>query len=107
MNSQYRRDLFRIPEAIIGASKRIMSLRDGTVKMSKSDDNDSSRINLDDTPEQIVAKIKRAKTDSIAGLTYDPAGRPEIANLLGIYSVLSDTDPVHIDFFSSFPPMAR
>ncbi len=67
---------------------RVMSLTDGTRKMSKSDPSELSRINLLDTPEQIANKIKRCKTDPIRGLTFDPE-RPECNNLLTLYMLLS------------------
>jgi len=86
---------FPVVEPLIGAtSMRIMSLRDGTKKMSKSDPSDLSRINLDDTAEDISRKIRKAKTDTeplpetVDGL----AGRPEAGNLVGIYAALADVD---------------
>lgn len=54
--------------------------------MSKSDPSDASRINLDDSPDQIRSKIRKATVDSIRGITYDPVERPGIANLINIYS---------------------
>lgn len=68
---------------------RVMSLTDGTRKMSKSDPSDLSRINLLDSPDEIVKKIKRCKTDPSRGLTFDDPERPECNNLLTIYTVLS------------------
>jgi tryptophanyl-tRNA synthetase len=68
-----------------------MSLKDGSKKMSKSNGTEASRIHLSDTPEQIRAKIRSAKSDSIAGITYDPVARPEIANLLTIYAALNNS----------------
>ncbi|OUL30122.1 tryptophan--tRNA ligase [Nostoc sp. 106C] len=68
---------------------RVMSLTDGTRKMSKSDPSELSRINLLDTPEQIANKIKRCKTDPIRGLTFDDSERPECNNLLTLYMLLS------------------
>ena len=86
-------DFFPLPEPVItGAATRVMSLRDGTKKMSKSDDSDLSRINLTDDAEAIANKIRRAKTDphplpdDAAGLK----GRPEAENLLNIYAALAD-----------------
>ncbi|KAA8498672.1 Tryptophan--tRNA ligase [Porphyridium purpureum] len=66
---------------------RLMSLEDGTSKMSKSAESDFSRINLDDDPKLIEKKIKRCKTDSLKGLTYDDPNRPEVRNLLTIYQL--------------------
>ena len=86
-------DFFPQPEPVImGPGTRVMSLRDGTRKMSKSDESDLSRINLTDDADAIANKIRRAKTDpeplpeSKDGL----AGRPEAENLLSIYAALSD-----------------
>lgn len=85
-------DIFVVPEPVIQAvGARIMSLRDGTKKMSKSDESDMTRINMTDTAEMIVDKIKRARTDTgvipetIEGL----ANRPEVTNLVSIYAGLS------------------
>jgi tryptophanyl-tRNA synthetase len=74
-------------------TKRIMSLRDGTSKMSKSDISDYSRINLTDDADTILKKIKKAKTDSIADVTKDIDNRPEIKNLLNIYAAFSNKEP--------------
>mgnify|MGYP002848520128 CR=1 FL=1 len=73
---------------IVKSNARVMSLQDGTSKMSKSAENDMSRINLLDTPDEIARKIKRCKTDSIKGLSYDET-RPEAMNLLGIYEAMT------------------
>jgi tryptophanyl-tRNA synthetase len=67
-----------------------MSLKNGKEKMSKSDKNETSRINLIDKNEEIYNKIKRAKSDSISKIYYDEVNRPEINNLLNIYSEFSD-----------------
>ena len=81
------------PEALIQKNfSRIMSLKDGTNKMSKSDPSDLSRINLTDTKDQIVNKIRKAKTDT-GSLPSDDKNlnqRPEVENLLGIYSSLKN-----------------
>jgi len=68
---------------------RVMSLLDGTKKMSKSDPSEMSRINLLDPPDVIQKKIKRCKTDPIKGLTFDDPERPECDNLLSLYLLLS------------------
>lgn len=74
------------PEAmILKEGARVMSLTDGTNKMSKSDANDASRINVLDPPNVIRDKIKRCKTDAIKGLEWDNPDRPEATNLLNIY----------------------
>lgn len=66
-----------------------MSLRNGSAKMSKSDESDKSRINLCDDDETIKLKIQKAKTDCIETLSYNQQERPEVSNLLSIYSALS------------------
>jgi tryptophanyl-tRNA synthetase len=79
---------------ILGPAARVMSLRDGTKKMSKSDASDQSRINLNDPPDAIAMKIRRAKTDPDP-LPSEPHGlenRPEARNLVGIYAALAGTD---------------
>ena len=91
-NYQFCREnpVLKLPNPLIRAEgARVMSLTDGTRKMSKSDPSDMSRINLLDTPEQIQNKIKRCKTDSVRGLTFDDSERPEARNLLTLYMVLS------------------
>ena len=83
---------FPLTEGLIeGPGARIMSLRDGLAKMSKSDPSDQSRINLTDGADAILAKIKKAKTDP-APLPDDPAalkGRPEVENLVGIFGAVT------------------
>src|SRR5690606_6183812 len=83
---------FPLPEPLIqGAATRVMSLRDGTKKMSKSDPSDASRINLTDDADTIAQKVRKAKTDpeplpsEVAGLE----SRPEADNLVGIYAALA------------------
>ena len=86
-------DFLKAPEPLIKKSfSRIMSLKDGLKKMSKSDPSDLSRINLSDTKDDIVIKIKKAKTDSfpIPSEENKLKNRPEAANLLGIYSSLAN-----------------
>lgn len=78
--------IFVEPNAmIVKEGARIMSLTDGTSKMSKSDPNDSSRINVLDPPKVIREKIKRCKTDAITGIEWGNKDRPEANNLLNIY----------------------
>src|SRR5579862_6302342 len=91
-NRRYERDFFPLPEPqIFGAATRVMSLRDGTKKMSKSDGSDYSRINMTDDADAIRLKIRRAKTDpeplpeTVAALER----RPEADNLIGIYAALA------------------
>ncbi|MBE9198356.1 MULTISPECIES: tryptophan--tRNA ligase [unclassified Nodularia (in: cyanobacteria)] len=82
--------VIKLPEPLIRKEgARVMSLADGTRKMSKSDPSDLSRINLLDPPEQIQYKIKRCKTDQVRGLTFDDSERPECNNLLSLYMLLS------------------
>ena len=83
---------FPLPEPMIkGPGARIMSLKDGSKKMSKSDPSDLSRINLVDDADTIAKKIKKATTDAgvIPGRVEDLAGRPEVENLVGIFAALS------------------
>ena len=84
--------VFTEPTAMIASTttgtSRIMSLTDGTNKMSKSDPNDYSRINLLDPPELIRDKIKRCKTDAEMGIEWDNPHRPEATNLLNIYAAV-------------------
>lgn len=89
-NRRYEAEFFPLPEPVIsGHATRVMSLRDGTKKMSKSDASDYSRINLTDDADTIAAKIRKAKSDMGEGLSYDPENRPEAANLINIYAALS------------------
>lgn len=83
-------ETFPIPEALIRQEgARVMSLTDGTRKMSKSDPSPLSRIHLLDSPDEIAKKIKKCKTDPIRGLTFGDPERPEAHNLLGLYHLLS------------------
>ena len=93
-NNDYGVEFFPLTEPIIqGPATRVMSLRDGSNKMSKSDPSDMSRINMIDSADDIVKKIRKARTDpeplpeTVAGLE----GRPEAANLVGIYAALADS----------------
>jgi tryptophanyl-tRNA synthetase len=110
-NRRYNVEYFPLPEPqIFGTATRVMSLRDGTRKMSKSEPSEQSRINLTDDADAIAQKVRRAKTDplelpdSLKGLE----GRPEAENLLGIYAALTDKslDAVVAEFagaqFSTF-----
>ena len=93
-NHDYGVDFFPMTEPVIeGAATRVMSLRDGTKKMSKSDPSDASRINMTDDADAIARKIRKAKTDpeplpeTIEGLK----DRPDARNLVNIYAALADT----------------
>ena len=113
-NHDYGVEFFPITEPVIeGAATRVMSLRDGSKKMSKSDPSDASRINLTDDADTIAKKIRKAKTDPEA-LPSEAKGleeRPEARNLVNIFAALSDqsVDQVLRDVggkqFSEFKPM--
>ncbi|KAG0237028.1 Tryptophan--tRNA ligase, mitochondrial [Mortierella sp. GBA43] len=85
-NKTVKQPFFPLPQPLITETKRIMSLRDPSNKMSKSDPSDQTRIHLVDKPEVIASKIKRATTDSIRGITYDKVERPAVSNLIEIYA---------------------
>ena len=98
-NNDFGVNFFPITEPVIeGAATRVMSLRDGTKKMSKSDPSDMSRLNMTDNTDALAKKIKKAKTDAdplpdnFEGL----AGRPEARNLVNIYAALNDTTPQQV-----------
>jgi tryptophanyl-tRNA synthetase len=94
-NHDYGVDFFpNIEPLIMGPAARVMSLRDGTKKMSKSDPSDQSRINLNDDSDTIALKIRRAKTDPqpVPNELAELAERPEARNLVGIYAALTETD---------------
>lgn len=112
-NNDFKVDFFPVVEPLIeGAATRVMSLRDGTKKMSKSDPSDQSRINLTDTADQIASKIRKAKTDpeplpdTVEGLK----DRPDARNLVNIYAALAGhtVEQVIADFagaqFGTFKP---
>jgi tryptophanyl-tRNA synthetase len=94
-NNDFKKELFPVVEPLIfGAATRVMSLRDGTKKMSKSDPSGLSRITMTDDADAIAKKIRKAKSDPDV-LPDSPdgfEGRPEAANLMGIYAALSDID---------------
>ncbi len=98
-NHDYKINFFPITEPVIeGAATRVMSLRDGTKKMSKSDPSDQSRINLTDDADTIAKKFRKAKTDaeplpdSIEGLK----DRPDARNLINVYAALADMTPAAV-----------
>ena len=113
-NHDYEVDFFPVTEPVIGGpAARVMSLRDGTKKMSKSDPSDLSRINMTDSSDVISNKIRKAKTDPQA-LPSEPEGlkdRAEAENLVSIYAALGDesVDEVLSEIggkqFSEFKPM--
>ena len=113
-NNDFGVDFFPVTEPVIkGAATRVMSLRDGSKKMSKSDPSDMSRINMTDDADTIAKKIRKAKTDPEAlpseldGLD----GRPEARNLINIFAALSERDPADViaemggKQFGEFKPM--
>jgi tryptophanyl-tRNA synthetase len=93
INDQFgseKKPVLKMPEPMIRTTgARVMSLTDGTKKMSKSDPSELSRINLLDPPDVLKKKIKKCKTDQVRGLEFDNGDRPECNNLLGLYSLLS------------------
>ncbi|WP_395004878.1 tryptophan--tRNA ligase [Cypionkella sp.] len=98
-NNDYGVNFFPITEPVIeGAGTRVMSLRDGTKKMSKSDPSDQSRINLTDDTDTIAKKFRKAKTDA-EPLPEDLEGlkdRPDARNLVNIYAALADMTPAAV-----------
>jgi len=104
---------FPLPEPLIqGPGARVMSLRDGTAKMSKSDPSDQSRINLLDDADTVASKIRKARTDPepLPATMEELADRPEAANLVGIYAALTGTSTAEVlgrfagQGFSQFKP---
>ena len=113
-NHDYGVDFFPVTEPVIeGAATRVMSLRDGSKKMSKSDPSDASRINMTDDADTIAKKIRKAKTDpdALPSEAEGLEGRAEARNLVNIYAALADTsvDAVLADVggkqFSEFKPI--
>ncbi|KFI31970.1 tryptophan--tRNA ligase [Haematobacter massiliensis] len=93
-NHDYGTEFFPVPEPVIeGAATRVMSLRDGSKKMSKSDPSDMSRINLTDDADTIASKIRKARTDAepLPETLEALKDRPEARNLVNIYAALADT----------------
>jgi tryptophanyl-tRNA synthetase len=112
-NHDFKVDFFPLPEPVIeGAATRVMSLRDGTKKMSKSDPSDMSRINLTDDADAIASKIRKARTDPepLPDTVEALAGRAEAKNLVNIYAAIAGTTPEAVvgEFagrqFSEFKP---
>lgn len=112
-NMNYDVAFFPLPEPqIFGTATRVMSLRDGSSKMSKSEASDNSRINLTDDDDLIAQKIRKAKTDpdALPSEAEGLEGRPEAQNLVGIYAALADSDVATVlrDFggrgFGDFKP---
>ncbi|MFC3169806.1 MULTISPECIES: tryptophan--tRNA ligase [Paracoccus] len=98
-NHDYGVEQFPITEPLIeGVATRVMSLRDGSKKMSKSDPSDASRINLTDSADAIAQKIRKARTDAdpLPGSVDGLKDRPEARNLVNIYAALADATPDHV-----------
>ena len=92
-NKKLGHSVFNIPNTLISQqAKRIMSLNNATKKMSKSYPSDFSKINMSDNKDSIIKKIRKAKTDDIKGINYNPIERPEISNLINIYSCFAESD---------------
>ena len=112
VNRQYDTEFFPLPEPLIlGQATRVMSLRDGTKKMSKSDESEYSRINLTDDADTIALKFRKAKSDMVEGMSYNEKERPEASNLLTIYAEFKNitreqaVDEVASKNFSEFKNM--
>ena len=98
-NRRYETEFFPLPEPqIFGTATRVMSLRDGSKKMSKSDASDYSRINLTDDADTIAQKIRKAKTDPhpLSDNEKELEKRPEADNLVGIYAALNNTTKAEV-----------
>jgi tryptophanyl-tRNA synthetase len=98
-NTDYGTELFTLPDPLIGAhAARIMSLRDGSAKMSKSDPSDMSRINLTDDSDTVAQKVRKAKTDPepLPETMEELNARPEARNLVAIYAALEGTEPADV-----------
>jgi len=113
-NNDYGTETFPLVEPLIfGEATRVMSLRDGSKKMSKSDPSDYSRITLTDGPDEIAKKLRKARTDPepLPEKVEDLADRPEAANLVGIYAALADISKADVlaqhagSQFSAFKPI--
>ncbi|XP_077149724.1 tryptophan--tRNA ligase, mitochondrial isoform X1 [Ranitomeya variabilis] len=86
-------EFFPIPRALMSCSKKIRSLRDPTVKMSKSDPQNLAAVRLTDTPDEIIMKFRKAVTDCTSEVTYDPEERPGVSNLVAIHSAVTGHTP--------------
>ncbi|XP_072736915.1 tryptophan--tRNA ligase, mitochondrial isoform X2 [Ciconia boyciana] len=82
-------EFFPVPKAILSTTKKIKSLRDPTVKMSKSDPQKLATVNLVDSPDEIVLKFRKAVTDFTSEVTYDPDSRPGVSNLVSIHAAVT------------------
>ncbi|XP_069642016.1 tryptophan--tRNA ligase, mitochondrial isoform X1 [Haliaeetus albicilla] len=82
-------EFFPVPKAILSTTKKIKSLRDPTVKMSKSDPQKLATVNIADSPDEIVLKFRKAVTDFTSEVTFDPDGRPGVSNLVSIHAAVT------------------
>ncbi|ODV82726.1 hypothetical protein CANARDRAFT_178250 [[Candida] arabinofermentans NRRL YB-2248] len=90
-NKETRSKFFNLPKTLLAPTSKVLSLRNPSKKMSKSDPDEMSRLSIIESPESIIKKIKKATTDSIEGrITYDPIERPGISNLLTIYAAIKN-----------------
>lgn len=97
-NRQFNTEYFTLPEPVIqGEATRVMSLRDGTKKMSKSDASDYSRIHLSDDVDTIRQKVQKAKSDMEPGITFDVEKRPEASNLITMYAAIQGKARKHVE----------
>lgn len=93
-NRKFNKGYFPLPAHIITKTKRVLSLRDPTSKMSKSAPDVNSRILITDTPEQVRSKVRKAVTDAEASISFDPETRPGVSNLLSILAALKQPGEV-------------
>ncbi|CAN2387712.1 Tryptophanyl tRNA synthetase 2 [Pristimantis euphronides] len=94
-NNRYGK-FFPIPTALMGDSKKILSLRDPLVKMSKSDPQQLATLRLTDTPDEIMLKFRKSVTDCTSEVTYDPESRPGVSNLVAIHSAVTGLSPEEV-----------
>jgi len=96
-NKMSGKEIFPLPDVLFSDSPKIMSLNNGNKKMSKSESSNNGIIYLNDSEEQIKLKIQRAKTDSIGTILYDIENRPEVSNLITIYSSLKNKSILEVE----------
>lgn len=89
-NHSFKTDVFPMPQTLVTPTKKVLSLRDPLKKMSKSDADQNSCVYVTDEPDIIAKKIRRAATDSIQGISFDPVNRPGVSNLITVVSGLLD-----------------
>lgn len=89
-NHYFKQKVFPLPQTLVTPTKKVLSLRDPSKKMSKSDADQSACVYVTDKPDVIAKKIRRATTDSIQGITFDPDHRPGVSNLITIASGILD-----------------